>query len=135
MEDSDNLIQRAVTILVYRNPGTAHRYLTEVFGLAPGGVSLDADSNAVHAEVFAGDAAIWLHPENDKYRLTSPQDVGRTTVTMAVFVDDVDEHYRLASEKGAQIVNEPLDQPYGYREYSARDCEGVLWSFMKEINP
>ena len=135
MENSDSSIQRAVTILVYRNPGTAHCYLTEVFGFTPGEVTLDADSSAVHAEVFAGDAAIWLHPENDKHGLTSPQDVGRATVTMAVLVDDVDEHYRLASEKGAQIVNEPLDQPYGYREYSARDCEGVLWSFMKEINP
>lgn len=133
MEDSDNLIQRAVTILVYRNPGSAHHYLTDVFGFTPGEVARDADSGAVHAEVFTGDVAIWLHPENDEYGLASPQDIGAAAVTMAVFVGDVDEHYKLASEKGAQIVSEPHDQPYGYREYSARDCEGVLWSFMKEI--
>jgi uncharacterized glyoxalase superfamily protein PhnB len=25
----------------------------------------------------------------------------------------------------------PVDQPYGYREYAARDPEGHLWSFME----
>jgi hypothetical protein len=25
-------------------------------------------------------------------------------------------------------------QPYGYREYSARDSEGGLWSFMKPLD-
>lgn len=133
MEDSSNLIQRATTILVYQDPGSVHRNLTEVFGFTPGEVTLDAGGDAVHAEVFAGDVAIWLHTENDKYGLASTQVTGSATVTMAVFVDDVDEHYKLASGEGAQIVSEPLDQPYGYREYSARDCEGVLWSFMKEI--
>ena len=52
---------------------------------------------------------------------------------MAVMVDDVDEHHRLVKAKGGQIVYGPVDQPYGYREYSVRDCEGALWSFMKEL--
>jgi len=30
-------------------------------------------------------------------------------------------------------VYEPTDQPYGHREYGARDNEGGLWSFMKPI--
>jgi uncharacterized glyoxalase superfamily protein PhnB len=49
-------------------------------------------------------------------------------------VDDVDSHFRHAAERGADIVYEPVDQPYGYREYSARDPEGGLWSFMKPID-
>jgi hypothetical protein len=28
----------------------------------------------------------------------------------------------------------PTNQPYGYREYSARDPEGGLWSFMKPLD-
>ena len=32
-------------------------------------------------------------------------------------VDDVDAHFRHAQEHGAQIIYEPVDQPYGYREY------------------
>ena len=37
-------------------------------------------------------------------------------------------------EQGATIDYEPVDQPYGYREYSARDSEGGLWSFMKPLD-
>jgi len=33
----------------------------------------------------------------------------------------------------ANIIYPPVDQPYGYREYSARDLEGHLWSFMKPL--
>ena len=48
-------------------------------------------------------------------------------------VDDVDAHYRHAKEEGAAIDYEPMDQPYGCREYSARDSEGGMWSFMKPL--
>jgi uncharacterized glyoxalase superfamily protein PhnB len=51
-----------------------------------------------------------------------------------VIVDDVDAHFRHAVEQGAVIAYKPVDQPYGYREYSARDCEGGLWSFMKPLD-
>jgi uncharacterized glyoxalase superfamily protein PhnB len=53
---------------------------------------------------------------------------------VAVMVDDVDAHFRHACEHGATIDYEPVDQPYGYREYSARDGEGALWSFMKPLD-
>ena len=49
-------------------------------------------------------------------------------------VDDVDAHFRHAKGEGATIDYEPVDQPYGYREYSARDSEGALWSFMKPLD-
>ena len=32
------------------------------------------------------------------------------------------------------VMYGPADQPYGYREYSARDSEGGLWSFMKPLD-
>ena len=60
--------------------------------------------------------------------------LGAGTACMAVMVDDVDAHFRHATSEGASIVYEPVDQPYGYREYSARDCEGGLWSFMKPLD-
>jgi uncharacterized glyoxalase superfamily protein PhnB len=59
--------------------------------------------------------------------------LGAASGCTAVIVDDVDDHFRGAVERGAIIVYEPVDQPYGYREYSARDPEGGLWSFMKPI--
>ena len=135
MSTLDSPLRRRISILVYRDLAAAHAYLTNVFGFTPGELTLDPDGNAVHAELFAGDGVIWLHPETETYALASPQTLGKATATMAVFVDDVDEHHRLVKAKGGQIVYGPVDQPYGYREYSTRDCEGALWSFMKELAP
>ena len=44
-------------------------------------------------------------------------------------VSDPDGHYERVRAGGAEIVRELVDQPYGSREYSARDPEGNLWSF------
>jgi MerR family transcriptional regulator, thiopeptide resistance regulator len=133
MSTLDSPLRRRISILVYRDLPAAHAYLTNVFGFTPGEVTFDPDGNAVHAELYAGDGMIWLHPETETFALASPQTLGQATATMAVMVDDVDEHHRLVKAKGGQIVYGPVDQPYGYREYSARDCEGALWSFMKEL--
>ena len=65
--------------------------------------------------------------------LLSPQRLGGSTGMHAVMVDDVDAHFRHSQSEGAVIEYEPVDQPYGYREYSARDREGGLWSFMKPL--
>jgi len=34
---------------------------------------------------------------------------------------------------GAEIAYPPINQPYGYREYSARDLEGHFWSFQQPL--
>jgi MerR family transcriptional regulator, thiopeptide resistance regulator len=52
---------------------------------------------------------------------------------MAIFVEDVDEHHRHAAEQGAVVRYGPSINPTGYREYSAVDLEGHLWSFMEQI--
>jgi DNA-binding transcriptional MerR regulator/uncharacterized glyoxalase superfamily protein PhnB len=133
MDALDSPLRRRIAILVYRNLQVAHDYLVEVFGLTPGEVTPGPDGTAVHATLYAGDGVIWLHPETETYRLASPDTLGAATATTAVMVDDVDDHYRMVRARGGQIVYAPTDQPYGYREYSARDCEGALWSFMKEL--
>ena len=53
---------------------------------------------------------------------------------VSVLVDDVDAHHERSVSHGAEIVYAPVDQPYGYREYSARDRDGHLWSFMKALD-
>jgi len=42
--------------------------------------------------------------------------------------------WRQVLPKGAAVIYPPTNQPYGYREYSARDPEGGLWSFMKLLH-
>ncbi len=128
-----NQVNERISILVYKDLEAAHRFLVEVFGFTPGEVMTDPSGTVVHAEVSAGDGMIWLHNESSEFGLASPASLGAASATMAIMVDDVDEHHRLVAERGAEIVYPPVDQPYGYREYSARDPEGALWSFMKPL--
>lgn len=129
----DTIVQGRITLLVYADIAAAHDWLVRVFGLGPGRVERDEQGRAVHGELHAGDGVIWLHQEQPDWRLGSPRSVGTATASVAVMVDDVDAHYRHAVSEGATAVHEPVDQPYGYREYSARDLEGHLWSFMKPL--
>jgi DNA-binding transcriptional MerR regulator len=130
----DTTVQRRISILVYSDLEAAYDFLTRVFGLGPGELTRDDDGRVVHGELQAGDGVVWLHLESPEFGLSSPRSLGAATASMAVMVDDVDAHFRHASEQGAVIDYEPVDQPYGYREYSARDSEGGLWSFMKPLD-
>lgn len=131
----DSTVQRRIGILVYDDLDEAFAYLTDVFGLGPGEITRGPEGDVVHAEIEAGDGVLWLHPQSPEFGLASPKQTGVATAMMAVIVDDVDAHFRHAAAKGAAIVYEPMDQPYGYREYGARDNEGGLWSFMKPLAP
>ncbi len=130
----DATVQRRISILVYSDLEAAYEYLVRVFGLGPGQVTRDDAGNIVHCELQAGDGVVWLHPEVPAFDMKSPRTLGASTASVALMVDDVDAHFRHASEQGAVIDYEPVDQPYGYREYSARDSEGALWSFMKPLD-
>jgi uncharacterized glyoxalase superfamily protein PhnB len=55
------------------------------------------------------------------------------TRSVLVLVEDVDAHYERAIAEGAEIVHEPEDQPYGERQYSARDPWGYRWTFSQSI--
>ncbi|HEX7165384.1 MAG TPA: VOC family protein, partial [Acidimicrobiales bacterium] len=47
--------------------------------------------------------------------------------------DDVDAHCDAARRAGAEIVEEPADQPFGDRIYLARDPEGHEWYFAQHL--
>jgi MerR family transcriptional regulator, thiopeptide resistance regulator len=134
MTSLDPTVQRRISILVYADLPAAFDYLVRVFGLGPGELTRDEQGNAVHGELQAGDGVVWLHPEQAEFGLASPRTLGAVTASVAVMVDDVDAHHRHAVAEGARVDYEPMDQPYGYREYGARDCEGGLWAFMKPID-
>ncbi len=130
----ETTLNRRIAILVYEDIDAAFEYLIRVFGFGPGEVTRDPDGNAVHAEIQAGDGEFWLHVESEPFGLAAPKNLGGASGTMAIMVDDVDAHHRYAVEQGATIRYAPTDQDYGYREYSAVDLGGHLWSFMKPLD-
>jgi uncharacterized glyoxalase superfamily protein PhnB len=64
-----------------------------------------------------------------EHRLNSPLASDVAHSGLFVYVDNVDAHYERARAAGALIDSQPVDQPYGQREYGARDLEGHRWWF------
>jgi DNA-binding transcriptional MerR regulator len=126
-------VQHPIALLVYVDLERAHQHLVEVFQLGPGHLARDEQDRVVHAELDVGRGVIWLHQESERFSLRSPASLGGATSSTAVVVEDVDVHFEQARGHGAVIEYEPVDQPYGYREWSARDPEGGLWSFMAAL--
>jgi uncharacterized glyoxalase superfamily protein PhnB len=120
---------RLIPVLTCRDISSAHDFLVRAFGFESGGVHRTDEGEAVHGEVRAGDATIWLHRVVAEHRLDAPRDVDVANAGLFVEVDDVDAHCMRARAAGAAIDSEPVDQPYGQREYGARDLEGHRWWF------
>lgn len=122
-------IERLTPVLVYEDIPAAHDFLVNVFGLASGGIERDPEGNAVHAEVRAGNVAIWLHRVAPEHQMISAHTLPGASFGLFVHVDDVDAHYKVVRAHGVKIESEPQDQPYGSREYGVRDPEGHRWWF------
>ena len=124
-------IDRVIPLLVYRDIAAAHDFLTKAFGFEPGAIVRSPDGQVVHGEVLAGATTIWLHRATLEHGL----DTGTNSDSgLVIHVDDVDAHFVHARAAGAHVENEPVDQPYGQREYGARDPEGHRWWFATSAN-
>jgi uncharacterized glyoxalase superfamily protein PhnB len=122
-----------IPVLIYEDIEAAHDHLVRVFGFSSDGVERTPDGTVVHAEVRLGPARIWLHRVTDD--LASPRTLTHLNAGLVVHVDDVDAHFARARAAGATIDREPEDQPYGQREYGARDLEGHHWWFATPTAP
>lgn len=120
---------RTIPLLVYQDIPAAHDFLVKVFGFEAGGVMRNAEGEAVHGEVRIGDTTIWLHRVTTEHGLTSALAPDLSSSGLVVYVDDVDAHFEHARAAGARMDGAPVDQPYGQREYGARDSEGHRWWF------
>jgi MerR family transcriptional regulator, thiopeptide resistance regulator len=123
------MVQRVIALLVYEDIPAAQNFLVEAFGFTPGSIHRDAQGQAVHGEVRAGELVIWLHRVAAEFRMASPRSLPADSSGLVVFVDDVDAHYERAKARGARVEGEPSDKPYGQREYGVIDPEGHRWWF------
>jgi uncharacterized glyoxalase superfamily protein PhnB len=110
--------------LRYTDAKAAIAFLTSAFGLIEENVSTADDGSIGHAELSWDGGVVML---GSRAGASDPFDTGRAVLYLAV--DDVDAHHDRTVAAGAEIIYELTDQPYGSREYAARDPEGNIWSF------
>lgn len=118
-----------VPILIYEDVGEAIAFLCGAFGFkerlrvpGPGGAIF-------HAQLNVREGAIMLGRRGGPFG--SPRDSVNQYVH--VTVDDVDRHFEGAKQYGAKILQTPVDQPFGERQYTAEDHAGHRWTFSQHV--
>ena len=110
--------------LRYTDADAAISFLTKAFGLIEEHVSSADDGKVAHAELSWDGGVVMLGP-----RAGTPDSFDTGRAVLYLTVDDVDAHHDRAVAAGAEVIYGLTDQPYGSREYAARDPEGNVWSF------
>jgi uncharacterized glyoxalase superfamily protein PhnB len=110
--------------LTYDDADTALEFLTNAFGAQQHAVYRDDSGTIHHAEVRLGNGIVMFGAARGETTATRGKGSG-----IYVVVSDPDAHCAQARAGGAEIVRELHDEPYGSREYSARDPERNTWHF------
>jgi uncharacterized glyoxalase superfamily protein PhnB len=113
--------------LRYRDAAAAIDWLERAFGFQTTARHEGPDGSIAHAELRLGESLIMLGQgaEDLQDPPASPR-AARTTIYVAVA--DVDALHDRAQAAGAD-VSDLSEQDYGSRDFSARDLEGIQWSF------
>lgn len=108
-------------------------FYEKVFGATERMRMPDPSGKIGHAEVQLGAAVIMLADEFPDMGARGPRSVGGTPVTIAVYVEDVDDVYRRALDAGATSVRELENQFYGDRTAQFEDPFGHRWSISSHV--
>ena len=118
----------AITLFVEDLAATKQFY-QEVFGLA---VHYEDDASAVFN---FGNTLINLLAVTEAHGLIEPAAVADpaagSRVQFTIDVDDVDAMCAELAKRGVQLLNGPMDRPWGIRTASFRDPGGHIWEIAK----
>lgn len=124
---------RITPALFYADPNAAYEWLQHAFGFEPRMSVPGPDGKLVHAELDFDGGRIMLGQDVAASKWRSPQSLdGEVTMSLFIYVDDVDLHCDNARAAGAAIRVEPEDM-HGMRRYLAADPEGHHFWFAAPV--
>jgi PhnB protein len=119
--------------LAVEDAAEAIDYYKKVFG-AKERVRMDAPGGKIgHAELEVGDSLVMLSDPFPQASTKPPQELGGTSVSVFLYVEDVDAVVKQAVDSGATITMEVADQFWGDRMGTFRDPFGHSWSVATHV--
>src|ERR687891_1961958 len=98
--------------LVVRNAARAIEFYKKVFGAEERFRIHGRDGKTImHADLKIGDSVFMLTEESTEMKALSPESIGGSSVSLYVYVKDVDDIFNQAVSEGATVLNR--DQFYG----------------------
>ena len=119
--------------LVTANADKAIEFYKEAFGAKELVRLPSPDGKVMHAEIKIGDSPVMLSDECPDWDALSPLARGGTTVSIVLYVEDVDAVVNRAVAAGAKAVMPVTDQFWGDRMGTVIDPFGHKWSVATHV--
>jgi len=87
----------------------------------------------VHCELLIAGVRIVVHDEFPELDLLSPTTIGGSSVSINLYMDDVDAVFELAIKAGGKSISPPQDRFWGARSGSFLDPFGHRWIISTQI--
>src|SRR4051794_413329 len=117
-----------IPVLAYPDVRQAVDWLGSMFGF------VERLQIAEHrAQLDIGDGGAMIVAEyilRDRRPTTGTEHAGHAVM---VRVPDVQAHFERVRARGAEIVQPPVDHPYGERQYVVKDLGGHRWTFSQTL--
>ncbi|HVS31738.1 MAG TPA: VOC family protein [Thermoanaerobaculia bacterium] len=91
------------------------------------------DGKIGHAEMMIGDSHIMLADEHPEQGFRSPTSIGGTGVGIMIYVQNADDCFAAAVERGAKVMEPPQDKFYGDRSAQVVDPFGHFWTIATHV--
>jgi PhnB protein len=86
-----------------------------------------------HAEIKIGDSVIMLADEHPAMGYRGPRSLGGSSVSILLYLEDVDAVFERAIKAGAKAQRPVADQFYGDRSGTLEDPFGHVWTVATHV--
>ena len=114
--------------LIVKNASEAIEFYKKGFGAVERRRMNSPDGRVAHAELMLGNSLFMLSDEYPEMKCNSPKSIGGSSVSMYVYVEDVDTVFDTAVSAGAKALDPVKDQFWGDRHGRLEGPFGHLWS-------
>ncbi|XWV26352.1 glyoxalase [Tupanvirus soda lake] len=118
--------------LIVKNATNAINFYRDLFG-AQVLFKLEHNGKIHHAELQIKNSVIMLADENLEWGMRASDNPLQNSVSLGLYVDDVDKTVEQAQKLGAKIETPPKTEYYGLRMASIIDPYGIRWGISKRV--
>jgi PhnB protein len=123
----------ATPYLAVDDAAEAIEYYKKAFGAKERGRMETPDGRIGHAEIEIGDSVVMLSDPFPQATTRTPKELGGTSASVFMYVEDVDAVVKQAVAAGATVTMEVADQFWGDRFGSFTDPFGHSWSIATHV--
>jgi PhnB protein len=123
----------ATPYLIVKGAADAIEFYKKAFGATEMLRMADPQGRVGHAEIKIGDSVIMLADEHPSMGYRGPHSLGGSSVSILLYLEDVDRVFERAVKAGAKAQRPVTNQFYGDRSGTLEDPFGHVWTVATHV--